>query len=950
MRAVLATVLGAVTAFAALADGPGLPMLRIIPEKEHHGGGQTFDVAQDRRGVIHAGTLKGVLTYDGAWWHSVTLPNSSAVFAVESDSAGLVAVGAIGELGYLTGGQYRSLLPQLPPGQRDVGDVRGLCTAGRGFVFASERMIIEWTGGAPRMLADFRERGNGPLRCGLVAGALHFWGADGLQRLERQRLVPAGLAGKRVDAVVETADRRILAAVRGEGLFFIDATGAATPAAPATSARIEDTTVVEIRRLRDGLALATRELGVLLLDSSGEIREVLNQGAGLPDDALTAALIDNEGALWLAYQGPLVRVDLEASLTVLDGRRGVQGNVHDILEDRDRLLITTSHGLYSLPHARPPGSGAVRVTGVPAPAWQALPIDSDVLTGTSEGVFLMRGSGPPSLIPGTEDNATYELLRSDADPARVWLATRKGAASLRRDGKEWRFEGVVPESPAYVRPLLEKNGVLWAGSVFNGIVRIDRERKVSTFGSGEMNVFLIDRRLVVTDGTRILQLDISGRMAPDPHLGHITVPGGFFALAEDAAGSVWINSEPPRLAQRLSDGSYARVTRPVAGIGGHVSAMRPGGDGAMWFASGEGAYRLASSRPSSQPAPFIRAAVAGDKPLPHDFGRLRIEFAPASYGTGVMYQYRLDPIDETWSEWTTEPFIDYTRLAGGEHTFRLRARGGTGAESAEARWSFTVLPPWYRTPLPIAGAVLGAAALILLIVKLRTRALHRQADRLRALVDERTQELSEKNELLQQANAHLERLSLLDELTGIPNRRYFDRALARAWETAREQGRPLALILLDLDRFKDLNDAHGHPAGDATLVQLGRLLAQKIRRSGDLASRTGDVVARIGGEEFAILLGGTDGAGAERAAETLRAAIEDLEIHYEELPMRVTASCGVAVMTPREGEGPELLVRRADGALYVAKAAGRNCVRGAGAENPSYGSARILRENSGSSA
>ncbi|HEX7808691.1 MAG TPA: GGDEF domain-containing protein, partial [Thermoanaerobaculia bacterium] len=181
--------------------------------------------------------------------------------------------------------------------------------------------------------------------------------------------------------------------------------------------------------------------------------------------------------------------------------------------------------------------------------------------------------------------------------------------------------------------------------------------------------------------------------------------------------------------------------------------------------------------------------------------------------------------------------------------------------------------------------------------------------------------------LLETANAHLERLSLLDELTGIPNRRYFDRALAQAWDEATRTQQPLSLILLDLDHFKSLNDQRGHPAGDASLVQVARQLARKIRRSGDMVTRGGDVVARIGGEEFAILLTDTDADGARVIAETLRGAVEELVIAFESAMLRVTVSCGVASITPPASQSPDLLVRRADRALYAAKAAGRNCVR-----------------------
>ena len=906
MRRGPALILAFALACFARADGPGLPLLRVIPQSEHGAGPQTFDVAQNRRGLLYFGNLAGVLTYDGAWWNVVALPNASAVFAVESDSAGVIAVGAVGEFGYLTAAnEYRSLVPQLPPSQRDVGDVRGLCTSERGFVFATERYAIEWNGGAPHVLAEIPAG----TRCG--RGGL-FWNGHGLHRLERGLLLPAGLPGKRVDAAVALDEHRTLAAVRDEGLFLVDHNGF------ATSLGIAAPIVNDMVRLRDGgVAVATREQGVLLLDANLKLSDTLDHTAGLPDVVLASALVDAEGALWLAYYGPVVRVDLASPITVLDARRGVKGSSTAVFRHDGHLWITTSHGLFK---------DQQRVDGVPAPAWDVIAADGTLLVATSEGVFTLDGT--PRRIAGTETLGPYTLRQSKTDPSRIWLAARKGLATLRRDGGSWRFERMVAGVPGHVRSLVEQDGVLWAGTIFNGVIRVGTGDAVRRFGSGEMMVNEVAGRLVITQNGRLFHVDSRGALAPDPLLGHLHMADDFFVAVEDGQGNVWLNTAPPRLVTRTRDGRYSRETIPLPGVRNEIASINRDPDGSIWFSSHDAVFRYSGGGTApTQPLPLIRAS-AGAQPLPNDFGRLRVECAPLSYGTGVTYQYRLEPADAAWSAWTAEPFIDYTRLGGGDYTFRLRTRGAAGAVSEEARWSFSVLPPWYRKPLPIALALLTAAALVALIVMLRTRALRRQADRLRALVAERTQELSE-------ANQHLERLALLDELTSIPNRRYFDRALARAFEVAREDQSPLALILLDLDYFKGVNDTHGHAAGDAFLIHVGRLLSQKIRRSGEFstrrsgefASRSGDVVARIGGEEFAVLLVRTDDAGATRTAETLRAAIASLEVAYDETPMRLTTSCGVATLTPRAADTPEQLVRRADAALYAAKAAGRNCVR-----------------------
>ena len=173
---------------------------------------------------------------------------------------------------------------------------------------------------------------------------------------------------------------------------------------------------------------------------------------------------------------------------------------------------------------------------------------------------------------------------------------------------------------------------------------------------------------------------------------------------------------------------------------------------------------------------------------------------------------------------------------------------------------------------------------------------------------------------LKVAQAHLERLSLLDGLTGLANRRRFDLALRSHFEVAQRAGAPLSLLMIDVDHFKMFNDAQGHPAGDRCLVEVARILAGGV-------SREADLVTRYGGEEFAILLPATDLAGAYHIAEELVVAVRASGIPTQTpLGDCVTISVGVAAMDGRSMQTAGNLVDAADRALYLAKAGGRNRV------------------------
>ena len=186
--------------------------------------------------------------------------------------------------------------------------------------------------------------------------------------------------------------------------------------------------------------------------------------------------------------------------------------------------------------------------------------------------------------------------------------------------------------------------------------------------------------------------------------------------------------------------------------------------------------------------------------------------------------------------------------------------------------------------------------------------------------------------------AEMAALSRTDALTGLPNRRCFEDALRRNLDAARRDGQPLSLLIVDADHFKRFNDRYGHPVGDAILQGLARCLAASVHRPQDL-------VSRIGGEEFTLLLPETDEAGALRVADTVHAEVAKLTVESAGLGAgTVTVSIGLASVRPgsdRSAPMPDPY-RLADGALYEAKNGGRNQTRSV-APPPPRGTLQLVR-------
>ncbi|WP_063465230.1 GGDEF domain-containing protein [Ectothiorhodospira sp. BSL-9] len=205
----------------------------------------------------------------------------------------------------------------------------------------------------------------------------------------------------------------------------------------------------------------------------------------------------------------------------------------------------------------------------------------------------------------------------------------------------------------------------------------------------------------------------------------------------------------------------------------------------------------------------------------------------------------------------------------------------------------------------------------------RNRQLVQFNQSLEARVEARTRELTE-------ANRQLQVLSLTDALTGLPNRRHAMQHLEALWEESCRLGKPLACMMIDADHFKEVNDTYGHEAGDHVLVELARTLRHTLRND--------DIVCRLGGDEFLVLCPATPLRGALYIAEQIKDAVAAMRVPTGAGAWQGSSSIGVAVRTPAMTH-PDELIKRADDSVYLAKRAGKNCVRSANEEPHLKGSA-----------
>ncbi len=582
--------------------------------------------------------------------------------------------------------------------------------------------------------------------------------------------------------------------------------------------------------------------------------------------------------------------------------------------------------------------------------------------GTRNGGLLRFSQGQWTLF--TEENGALpsnmvqtilETRSGDGSPV-VWIGTRHGL--VRFSEGQWTRVGSKDTPPfGSILTLLETqmqdgSTKLWVGST----------RGLATLHEGRWQVFghnqdlpnsavqcLLERvdssghsRVWVgTDGGGVAVFDpkndgailFSLNDVTDPALPSAVING----MAEDLEGRLYIltNAGVARLTQTGQDtdgvGVFSLTTYTTEdGLPlneGNQGAAMVDNAGRIWVGTVGGAAVLEPSveRPDRHADQLQLEASLATAPrehllhepiLDHRNRHIVFDYALMSFLKESQTQFRtqLIGLDDQPEPWTQENRKEYQTLDDGDYTFRLWGRDFAGNISGPVDFGFEVKPAPWNTWWAILLMILALVFVVFFGFRARVQALRAREKQLSELVDSRTRELATANETLVS-------LSYADPLTGVGNRRQFDQILETEWRRSIRSDQPLALVLVDIDRFKEFNDEYGHPEGDECLKAVAMTISDGLPRSGDS-------VARYGGDEFAIVLPGTDLEGALVVAEQLRLAIANLEDRNGPAASkpRIEVSCGVGAVTPSASDDPRRLLKAADTGLYRAKSEGRNRV------------------------
>jgi diguanylate cyclase (GGDEF)-like protein len=732
------------------------------------------------------------------------------------------------------------------------------------------------------------------------------------------------LAQQRVTSIVETEPGQVWLGTEGGGVLMLDVRTGATRRArhriDAPGSLAEDDAVALFRE-RSGLILVA---GMRVLSQHDpRQRAVLSLLMEKGGTSIKAVAAMPDGRVWMGVNS--------GGISVLDP---VTGAVTPLLPAGRGAAADALAGSRVLAMARGPGD--------------------TVWIGTRRGLFRasVDGQNVEQITIAGRDVAAQVWVMACIGPT-LWMggpdglwALDPGASGMQGMPRVLRRETTSLGDTRVTAIARGAGSALWVGTR-TGLVRLDTVTGATTamstgtgkpglLPSGYVSSLLFDRRgrlwvTVYGSGIGVLEAGTLRRIGIKEGLPDV----GVNKVLEDGTGRLWVSTDdglalidPVTLAVRtLQQSQGVHVLEHWTNSGDITST------GELLFGGQAGltVVRPAVYKDSSYSAPLVVTEIrVGEKSLPvgpfNAAGKAALPVLPAGQGNvwvefsaldfaapeSNRYSYRLQGYDADWIKVDAGyRRANYDKLPPGDYKLMLRGSNRDGAWSAPRALALQVKPLWYQTIWLKILVGLSGIGLIAGLVQGRTAYLRRHRNKLQGLVEEQTAEL-------RTIQKQLEQLAYADPLTSLPNRRLFNDELQSRVALAVRLGNPFALLLIDLDHFKEVNDTIGHDAGDALLVEVAQRLGAAVRDA--------DRVARLGGDEFAVLLSNVSGHdGIEIVCQRIVDSLA-LPVQFNTHTLQVSASIGVA-LCPGHATTANDLYKAADVALYAAKGGGRNTWR-----------------------
>ncbi|SEL72541.1 triple tyrosine motif-containing protein [Parapedobacter koreensis] len=763
----------------------GIPLVFNYSKAVFQGGSRTWDIKQDSRGILYFANNDGLITFNGHYWSTYPLPNTTILRSLEIDENDRIYVGGQGEFGYFEGSprttlHYTSLNDLVPQNHRNFADVWNTATFGQSVFFRATDRIFQLTDGriavhtpaaewlflgraGKRLFAQDKNRG-------LLEFRNNQWTS-----LENGNL----MEGINIASVFSLgSDSIFVATITNKTFLLLGNTLQRMDTAPwqdlytPSFAKISDSTYVA----------ATATAGCIIRNLDGSAMQHIANAEGLQNNNVSKVFIDKDQNIWAGIDNAIAVISYNSAVKYF--RPNLENDVTGFSTRifKNNLYVSSSNGVYVAPltpdvadHSLSRSTFSLVSVSDRGEAWRLEEVNGQLLLAHNKGVFAITDSIASPISTGT---GSWMFLPLSSPPARdVLVGTYRGIDLLRyANGLFERAGTLAGQADSYRFLERDEQGTIWASHPYRGIYRLtlspdSTEYTVRLYtnkdglpSAFQNFVFNIRNRIVFATEAGVYEFDrATDRFIPSESFGQFTgIPIKY--LQDDAEGNVWFCSGKRIGVAKFASGKIAAGITYFPEIEGLNTSgfenIYPYDKNNVYIGSETGIihinyekYQANTPRPSVLlsrvnttngkdstifggyfPKNGTGSFIQDKKQIPRlhaSFDAFHFEYGSPSYGIQhqLTYSYWLEGYDTGWSAWSAHTEKDYTNLPSGTYTFKVKARNNLNDESETAVFSFVICPPWYQTRWAVLGYVIAALIGIYLLIRWQQRMWRRQRNK-----------------------------------------------------------------------------------------------------------------------------------------------------------------------------------------------------------------------------
>jgi serine phosphatase RsbU (regulator of sigma subunit)/ligand-binding sensor domain-containing protein len=816
-------------ALPVIAQEPVFPVTNYITKdygRDFHPA--NLAIAQDSRGMIYAANGFKLMEFDGNSWKSYPINKETWILSLAIGNSGIVYAGSQNEFGFFAPDskgelKYNSISDSLKIIDTDFTNIWKVHSFSGGIVFQAEEKIFIYRKGKIEVISPetsfhtsfivndilyVRQRGKGLMQL-KNSTLVRIKGSEIFDTTGVFLMLPFGSNSK-----------KILVGTQEKGLWIYEPGNISTP---FCQFKVDNLPMLQKAKITGGVltgnksfAISTMLNGIIILDTTGTVKSIVNKKCGLTDNDIKQVISDKCDNLWLAANNGISTIELSSPLSLFNEKSGIPGSINALKRYRNLLYTGTSEGLYVQQTKNESDNQFITVPGLSSQVWSLAEANGKLLAGTNTGIFQFSGKNFVKI----SNEESYTLFYSP-EKKLLFSGGPKGVSVYSDEGlfKKLNCLNDIHEDIISItgnKIATSDSAEYWIGTRNNGVIRLkyfknlifktDHYTSSDGLPGGPVTPFIYDSNTLFATIEGLYEFNsesVVKESLPDSLKNNKDFLKGFFSATSltndsvrksvsslaESSSKIWICSDNKiGYLDKKSNPGY--ISKPFQGIDvGKINLIYPEENGICWFGTTDGLIRFDENTMKNYNTEFfslVRKVTLMDtdssifmgtnfktdsvlnisiaqpdilKPvLPYKNNSIRLEFAAPffEYPNNILYSYQLEGNNSKWSPWKKENYQEFTNLREGNYNFRIKARNIYGIESIPSQYSFSVLPPWYRSFAAYVLYLVSAIVLVWLIVRLYSYRLKLENIRLEGIVTERTLEVVRQKDEIENKNIVLE--------------------------------------------------------------------------------------------------------------------------------------------------------------------------------------------------